>query len=93
MVAVAHERAGLFETNGSVRFLLGDVLEEKFDEPFDIIWSRDAFMHIPDKGRAVFRGSSSSMAKGGRLEVITDYARGKTPASPAVREVYRNDRL
>ena len=49
MVAVAHERAGQFETDGSVKFLLGDVLEEKFAEPFDIVWSRDALcMHIPD---------------------------------------------
>ncbi len=62
------------------KFVLGDVLEEKFAEPFDIIWSRDAFMHIPDKGRLFSRLFDLS-APGGRL-VITDYARGKTPASP-----------
>jgi phosphoethanolamine N-methyltransferase len=80
MVAVAHERAGQLGMNGSVKFLLGDVLEEKFAEPFDIIWSRDAFMHIPDKGR-LFSRLFELMAPGGRL-VITDYARGKTPGSP-----------
>src|SRR5271167_3705850 len=35
MVAVAHERAGQFGMKDSVRFVLGDVLEEKFAEPFD----------------------------------------------------------
>ena len=59
------------------KFVLGDVLEEKFAEPFDIIWSRDAFMHIPDKARLFSRLYDLS-APGGRL-VITDYARGKTP--------------
>ena len=37
-------------------------------------------MHIPDKAR-LFSRLFSLMAPGGRL-VITDYARGKTPASP-----------
>ncbi len=60
--------------------MLGDVLEASFPEPFDIIWSRDAFMHIPDKAR-LFSRLFSLMAPGGRL-VITDYARGKTPGSP-----------
>ena len=80
MVAVAHERASGLGMTDSVKFLLGDVLEEEFAEPFDIIWSRDAFMHIPDKARLFSRLFELS-APGGRL-VITDYARGKTPASP-----------
>ena len=80
MVAVAHERAGELGMEDSVQFVLGDVLEEKFAEPFDIIWSRDAFMHIPDKARLFSRLYDLS-APGGRL-VITDYARGKTPGSP-----------
>jgi phosphoethanolamine N-methyltransferase len=80
MVAVAHERAQELGMRDSVRFVLGDVLDEKFAEPFDIIWSRDAFMHIPDKGRLFSRLYDLSAANG-RL-VITDYARGKSPASP-----------
>ena len=63
----------------SVKTLLGDVLETSFAEPFDVIWSRDAFMHIPDKPR-LFSRLYQLMAPGGRL-VITDYARGKTPGS------------
>jgi phosphoethanolamine N-methyltransferase len=80
MVAVAQESVQRLGMNDSVQFVLGDVLEEKFAEPFDIIWSRDAFMHIPDKGRLFSRLYDLS-APGGRL-VITDYARGKTPGSP-----------
>jgi phosphoethanolamine N-methyltransferase len=64
----------------SVTFLLGDVLETSFAEPFDVVWSRDAFMHIPDKPR-LFGRLHQLMADGGRL-VITDYARGKAPGSP-----------
>jgi phosphoethanolamine N-methyltransferase len=80
MVAVAHERARELKMEDSVNFILGDVLEEKFSEPFDIIWSRDAFMHIPDK-RRLFSRLYDLSAPGGRL-VITDYARGKTTGSP-----------
>ncbi len=80
MVAVAHEQAQALGMSDTVNFILGDVLEEQFAEPFDIIWSRDAFMHIPDKARLFARLYALS-APGGRL-VITDYARGKTPGSP-----------
>ena len=80
MVAIALERAAQLGMTDSVRFLLGDVLETPFAEPFDIIWSRDAFMHIADKPR-LFSRLHGLMAASGRL-VITDYARGKTPASP-----------
>jgi len=80
MVAIALERAQEQGMGDTVTFLLGDVLETPFPEPFDLIWSRDAFMHIPDKAR-LFRRLHELLAGGGRL-VITDYARGKTPASP-----------
>jgi len=80
MVAIALERVAERGVSDSVNFLLGDVLETSFAEPFDIIWSRDAFMHIPDKPR-LFGRLHELLAKGGRL-VITDYARGKKPGSP-----------
>ena len=91
MVAIALERAAQRGMSKSVKFLLGDVLETSFAEPFDIIWSRDAFMHIPDKPR-LFRRLHQLLAVGGRL-VITDYARGKTPASPEFEALHRDDRL
>jgi phosphoethanolamine N-methyltransferase len=80
MVAIARDRVVQLGLTDSVTFILGDVLEADFPEPFDVIWSRDAFMHIPDKPR-LFSRLYSLMAPGGRL-VITDYARGKTPGSP-----------
>src|SRR5262249_33011187 len=51
MVAIALEQAARLGLADSVNFLLGDVLETSFEEPFDIVWSRDAFMHIADKPR------------------------------------------
>jgi phosphoethanolamine N-methyltransferase len=80
MISIALDRARELGMGESVTFLLGDVMETPFPEPFDIIWSRDAFMHIADKPR-LFRRLHQLLAGGGRL-VITDYARGKTPASP-----------
>jgi phosphoethanolamine N-methyltransferase len=80
MVAIALERAREQGLGESVTFLLGDVLETPLLEAFDIIWSRDAFMHIADKPR-LFNRLHELLGRGGRL-VITDYARGKSPASP-----------
>src|SRR5690242_14476688 len=79
MVAIAQARVTQLGLKDSVSFVLGDVLDASFPEPFDVVWSRDAFMHIPDKAR-LFSRLYSLMAPGGKL-VITDYARGQTPGS------------
>ncbi len=79
MVDIAVERSAGLGLADSVDFLLGDVLETSFPERFDVVWSRDAFMHIPDKSR-LFTTLFGLMSPGGML-VITDYARGKTPGS------------
>jgi phosphoethanolamine N-methyltransferase len=79
MVALALERAAQPGVAGSASFVLGDVLESNLPAPFDVIWSRDALMHIADKPR-LFARLFELLAPGGRL-VITDYARGKTPGS------------
>jgi phosphoethanolamine N-methyltransferase len=81
MTAIAHERAQESHAPDSVSFFLADVLEMPFDGKFDLIWSRDALMHIPDKPR-LFARLFDLLNPGGRL-IITDYARGKTPASAA----------
>jgi phosphoethanolamine N-methyltransferase len=88
MVTIALERATQLGISESVEFLLGDVLETSFAEPFDIIWSRDAFMHIPDKLK-LFTRLHQLLAAGGRL-VITDYARGKAPGSPEFESYIQN---
>ncbi len=81
MVAIALDRATQLGMADDVSFILGDVLEAAFPAKFDIIWSRDALMHISDKPR-LFSRLHSLLEDGGRI-VITDYARGRTPASPA----------
>jgi phosphoethanolamine N-methyltransferase len=81
MVAIGLERAKELGIGDEVHFILGDVLETPFPDKFDIVWSRDALMHIPDKPR-LFARLYSLLDDGGRI-VITDYARGRTPGSPA----------
>jgi phosphoethanolamine N-methyltransferase len=80
MVAIGLERAREWGAPRDVHFIVGDVLEQPFDEPFDIVWSRDALMHIPDKPR-LFKRLFELLAPGGKV-VITDYARGKAPGTP-----------
>ena len=49
-------------------------------EPFDVIWSRDALMHLHDKPR-LFARLLDLLAPGGQL-IVTDYARGIGAGSP-----------
>ncbi|QEH34142.1 Sarcosine/dimethylglycine N-methyltransferase [Aquisphaera giovannonii] len=84
MVAIAVDRVEELGMQGDVNFILGDVLETSFPEKFDVIWSRDALMHVPDK-KTLFACLYGLMADGGKM-VITDYARGRTPASPEFEE-------
>lgn len=81
MVAIGLDRAEQLGLADKVNFILGDVLETEFPDRFDIVWSRDALMHIPDKPR-LFSRLYALLSDGGRI-VITDYARGKMPAAPA----------
>lgn len=81
MDAIAKERARQADGSDSVRFILGDVLTESFPEKFDVIWSRDALMHVPDKP-GLFQRLHSLLDDGGTF-IVTDYARGEGTASPA----------
>lgn len=83
MVAIANDRTREAGAPPAVRFLLGDILKTPLDGPFDVVWSRDALMHIPDKPRLYARLYELT-APGGRL-VITDYARGASDVSPEFR--------
>jgi phosphoethanolamine N-methyltransferase len=78
MTDIAHEATADSGVSGQVEFLLADVLETEFDEPFDVVWSRDALMHIHDKNR-LFAKLHSLLVDGGQL-VVTDYARGPKPS-------------
>jgi phosphoethanolamine N-methyltransferase len=81
MVAIGLERASQEGMASEIQFILGDVLETPFPTKFDLIWSRDALMHVADKPR-LFARLFDLLDSGGRI-VITDYARGRTPGSPA----------
>src|SRR3954451_13595890 len=83
MTALAQERARDSGTERSVKFLLADILTVPFDGKFDVVWSRDALMHVPDKPR-LFARLYDLLDPGGRL-VITDYARGTSDGSPEFR--------
>ncbi len=83
MVDIGLERTAQLGMGDSVDFLLGDVLETSFPQPFDIVWSRDAFMHIPDKPK-LFARLKDLLVPGGKL-VITDYAAGSRPGRPSSR--------
>ena len=80
MVAIAHERAAEWNAPDTVQFVIGDILKEKFSEPFDVVWSRDALMHLHDKP-TLFKRLHDLLAPGGYL-VVTDYARGVGAGSP-----------
>lgn len=80
MVALAHERASECGAPAEVLFLVGDVLTADLPGSYDVVWSRDALMHIHDKPR-LFARLLSLLAPGGRL-VVTDYARGAGLGSP-----------
>ncbi len=59
----------------NVRFICGDILTlDSGEGGFDVVWSRDAFLHIADKD-ALFRRLVSLMRPGAKL-VFTDYGRG-----------------
>jgi phosphoethanolamine N-methyltransferase len=85
MVAIGQERAREWNAPETVNFLIGDILTTEFPEPFDVIWSRDALMHIHDKP-TLFRRLHDLLAPGGTL-IVTDYARG-TGAGSAEFQAY-----
>jgi phosphoethanolamine N-methyltransferase len=88
MVAISLERAREAKAPEGVSFLIGDVLTAEFPEPFDVVWSRDALMHIHDKPR-LFKRLLSLLAPGGSL-VVTDYARGTGEGSPEFQAYVRS---
>ncbi|MBI1320991.1 MAG: methyltransferase domain-containing protein [Candidatus Hydrogenedens sp.] len=74
LVEIANNRAASKGIAG-VRFLQGDILETDMPEcGFDLVYSRDAMLHIEDKER-LFNRLFSLLAPGGRI-FISDYATG-----------------
>lgn len=88
MVAIALERARERQAPDTVSFVIGDILTTDFPALFDVVWSRDALMHVHDKP-ALFKRLLSLLTPGGTL-VVTDYARGTGPGSPEFQAYVRS---
>ncbi len=84
MVEIASERA---KEKGyeRVTFQLGDIRKLEFEpESFDLIWSRDSLLHIPEK-KELFPRLHGWLKKGGQV-MFSDYAQSKPPHSPEFTE-------
>lgn len=79
MMAIAQERAA--DKPYDVEFHLGDIRTMTFPaDRFDLVWSRDTLLHIPEK-RALFTQLKDWLSDGGTV-MFTDYARKAGTLSP-----------
>ncbi len=75
MLAIALERSQEMNLNSRVIFEFGDILESDADSIYDVIYSRDAFLHIEEKAR-LFETLKRALKPGGLL-FFTDYCWGE----------------
>lgn len=75
MLAIAHERLQELNIDSRVTFEFGDILEHTTDAVYDVVYSRDAFLHIPEK-RLLFQTLKRALKPGG-LMFFTDYCWGE----------------
>lgn len=83
MIALAQERLRETALEGLVTFAHGDILDAVFEAAFDVIYSRDAFLHIHDKPR-LLHILYRALKPHGRL-FFTDYCRSEGELSEAFR--------
>ena len=83
MIAIAQERAE--KQAYPVTFALGDIRELSFEEgTFDLIWSRDALLHIPEK-RELFEKVLTWLKPGGEV-MFSDYSQAPNPKTDGFKE-------
>jgi len=75
MLAIAQERLIELKLQSLVSFEYGDILEADIEAEYDVIYSRDAFLHIPDKAH-LFQTLKRALKPNGLL-FITDYCWGE----------------
>jgi phosphoethanolamine N-methyltransferase len=75
MLAIAHERLQEMNIDSRVTFEFGDILESAADSKYDVVYSRDAFLHIPQKAQ-LFQTLKRALKPGG-LMFFTDYCWGE----------------
>ncbi|MDB5098363.1 MAG: Phosphoethanolamine N-methyltransferase [Cyanobacteria bacterium RYN_339] len=79
-IRIAQARAAELGLDGLLTFIQGDFLEVATPRPaYDLVYSRDTFLHIPDKAR-LFAKVRDCLAPNGML-LFTDYVRGAAPPS------------
>lgn len=84
MIRIANERCREEDLEDRVSFVQGDCLVHPLPAgSYDLIHSRDTFLHIADKA-ALFRILGRALAPGGRL-LFTDYMLGSAPPSEEFR--------
>ncbi|XP_070574723.1 uncharacterized protein [Ptychodera flava] len=75
MIEIAMERASSQKGNPQVQFEISDITKRDFEkESFDVVYSRDTILHIPDKA-ALFATFLKWTKPGGKL-LISDYCCG-----------------
>ncbi|TNE47374.1 MAG: methyltransferase domain-containing protein [Deltaproteobacteria bacterium] len=88
MVEIASERTKLNGYN-SVSFKLADVRDMEWPENhFDLIWSRDTLLHVPNKDE-LFVQLQRWLKPGGHI-MISDYAKGVGEGSEGFQTYVRN---
>ena len=70
-----HERLQEINIDSRVTFEFGDILEHGADSIYDVAYSRDAFLHIPEKAK-LFQTLMRALKPGGLL-FFTDYCWGE----------------
>merc|ERR1712216_477229 len=84
MVAIANEYKQKLSVEGKMeqppKFICADFMTSKdLGGPFDMVWSRDTFLHLPDKA-ALFKACFDALKPGGTL-LFTDYGRSRKDVS------------
>jgi len=75
MLAIAHERLQELNIDSRITFEFGDILEHTTDSVYDVVYSRDAFLHIPQKAQ-LFQTLKRTLKPGGSM-FFTDYCWGE----------------
>lgn len=81
MIRAALERRDELGLRDQIDFVHGNCLKHAYPTTYDLVHSRDAFLHISDKKR-LFSIIWSVLNPGGTL-LFTDYCRGEVEPSPA----------
>ncbi len=81
MVDEAARRCAAYGLSDQVSMVHGDILDYKLPHRFDLVHSREVFLHIHDKAD-LFRTLRGALKSGGQL-MFTDYCRGSEKPSAA----------